>query len=640
MQWKFALLTSALCGLGCPVEHVGPTPGDDSGLHADGGDADAAAVDHLGLDLAQRDAAGHDAAGSDAAGHDAGGHDAARPDAAPLDAAPACANDDSFEPNNSAVAAAAITAPGTVRGLMSCDDDWFAFTAPAGNGVRVVIDFNTSAIDLDLYLFRAADPTRSIDTSMSTHDIESVRAAPFASATPLLIRVKKFTSGAVSAPYTLSIELAPAPANDTCPNAAALEVTQDGQPHSVEGNTLAAGNDYVSAIADCYYLDGDGSADVYYRFTTTAAMSGYVFFDLRPAGWSGVVIVASGACGALTERVCSTGVTYVAVQPSTTYTVVVDAYDGAAGPFTLEAQFVPAGNNTTCENAAPLDLPLNGGVVKVYSVTEGDTDTRDATDTSTACQSATRHAPERFYRVDVPAADAPAAIELFLETSGWDAALYTFDRACSATGSDLQCRGEYGYDFGTLWYQLPVSPGTSYTIVVDGYGDVADTHAKHAGPFKLQARYYVPQPTLAGGETCGDAVALDGARGSGHGSTASGTNDISDVDGLGCSGSAFQNVGGYDKFYRLTLQPGQTAMIQAQHASPWSNLVLYALQDHCAGGWRVFSCVAAAAADYQSAVRIEFSNTTAAAAVYYAVVDARYYYEGEEYDLFWDVTGP
>jgi len=681
MQRLFFVLTMLLW-TACPVEHADNDTGgtdQDSGVTADAaidgsiGDAvrlDTAGTDQLvvadatrpdiaGSDAAQADAAGHDSApGVDTWQHDGaladtgpvdhGGSDLARPDThvpvdagriddarvepdgAGVDAAISCSRDDSYEDNEAAAQAKTITVPGTITNLVGCDDDWYAFSAPAGHGVRVTITFVDAQADLDLYIYAASNPARSLDSSASTGNSEQVTAGPFGAVTPLLVEVRNFDNnlgGNKLADYTMTIQFEAAPGNDTCAAAQSIVLPGTGSVVSVSGDTSLAGDDRASTLGCQWSVN---NRDVFYTFTTGAAMTGYVFANVR-AGWRSVVYVFAGNCGATTDLDCGSAGTYFAVSPSTTYYVVVDGEDGQAGPFDLSLSFTVAPANMSCATAKVIVPALDGTPVIERSLTGGEADNRDSWITGPYCQAAARHAPELFYRVDTGASGA-GTLHIALDSPGWEAASYVFAGSCDAT-ADLTCTGEYNFT-DPIWYRLPVAANQSYFIVVDGYGDIADPYNEQRGPFDLRVRYYVPQPPLPGGETCAAAVTLAGARGSGHGSTVEGVDNVSPYD-MGCS----HRANGYDKFYTLTLQPGQTATVRLEHGDSTNQAVL-AVAQFVGCEVRINSCLDSVQFDDHESGTLTWTHSGNSAGVYFVIVDATYYYHGEEYDLFWSVTGP
>jgi len=616
-----ALLFSA-----CLVERaIGPSEGD-AAPRADGGAADAAVPDVVGQDLVGVDAARPDTLRPDtlrpdSARPDTLGYDAARPDAAV-----AC-GDDSYEPNNSSATPAPVTAPGTTSGLVGCpsNDDWYSFTLPAGRPVTVTIQFIDNDADLDLRIYAAANPGSSIDSSASTSDNEDVHAPAYGVDTPMLIYVQHFSGGV--APYSMTISYPEPPANDSCATAAARTLPAGGQPITLSGDTTGAGDTRNGADASCQgRFTGDLSRELFYSFTTTATMDGVVTADLSASGWYGVVYAFEGSCAAAADLACGDARIAFQVQPSTTYYLAVDAYDIEAGPFDLTLRFHPPPSNNACESAQPLGVPTDGSELLLPGSTLGATQTRGSTDSDNSCQATARFAPEVFYTFTTSAA---GTLQVSLDSPGWDAAFYLFEDSCAAA-SDLLCVGEYYFE-DPIWTRLSVAASTTYYLVVDGYGDICCDRA--TGPYWLSLRYYLPQPTLEGGETCDAAVPLPGTAGGAHGSTASGSDDLDPGD-IGCSGWA----GGYDKFYLLTLGAGQTATVRLEHGDRYNQPVLYVLRTDCPV--RADSCIDAITFDEAASGELTWQNSSSTAVDYFVVVDATYTYEGEAYDLFWEITGP
>lgn len=139
-----------------------------------------------------------------------GGTEDAREDAAVRDGAiedaSVCVDDDSYEPNNLPAQAAPIAAPVELADLAMCDEvDWFALNAPAGQGVGVHIGFDHVGADLDLYLYRADDISVPLQVSAGYGDEEQVVEPLLASATDLLVEVRRYFGAGTR--YNLQVEL-------------------------------------------------------------------------------------------------------------------------------------------------------------------------------------------------------------------------------------------------------------------------------------------------------------------------------------------------------------------------------------------------------------------------------------------------
>ena len=425
----------------------------------------------------------------------------------------------------------------------------------------------------------------------------------------------------------LALEAVASPVNDGCLGASALSVPGGGAPVEVQGDTSTA-FDLRSSTIDCHSTFGGVGSDLFYTFTTSAQMDGFVELELETSGWNGVVYAFADSCQASADLSCGVDGTWVDVAASTTYYVVVDAYDSGAGAFTLRARYLPPFPNQSCAAAEALEVPVDGSPVEVEGVTAGDANTRESTVAGDRCQDAVHHAPELFYSVTTGASAGTLHVEL--ETDGWDGALYAFPDTCAAA-SDLICYGQEFGSFNPLWFQLGVDAHSTTYLVVDGYGDTCCSAA--SGRFNLRARYLEPAAPLEGGETCDSAPLLAGASGRVQGSTAAGLNDLQPSD-VGCFGSAY----GYDKFYKLTLAAGQSATVIAAHSDPYNEMVVYLLRGDCPV--RGDSCLDDFAIDWDVEGALSFSNTSGASADYFIVIDAAFAGHGEDYQLSWQVSGP
>ena len=104
-----------------------------------------------------------------------------------------CVNDDGYEPNDEYSAAADLSSevPGVVANLIGCDEsDWYAFTVPANSGLVVTAAFTHAEANLNLYLYRASEPTSGIRYSSSLDDLERIQYDIFDVDTPLLLEVR------------------------------------------------------------------------------------------------------------------------------------------------------------------------------------------------------------------------------------------------------------------------------------------------------------------------------------------------------------------------------------------------------------------------------------------------------------------
>lgn len=113
---------------------------------------------------------------------------------------PPTSTDDNFEENDSRSEAHAISV-GTYSDLRCDDDDWFSYTATAGQALRLRIEFAHSDGDLDLYLVDAQG--NEITKSWSASDNEEISHTPSASGV-LYFRIEGYQGA--QAPYRLIVE--------------------------------------------------------------------------------------------------------------------------------------------------------------------------------------------------------------------------------------------------------------------------------------------------------------------------------------------------------------------------------------------------------------------------------------------------
>ncbi|MFH1808068.1 MAG: hypothetical protein ABIJ09_04945 [Pseudomonadota bacterium] len=617
--WTVMLLFSAVSA--CVVEHA-TDDGSYRPVFRDAAGSDAAAVDAgPGHDASGTDLGIPDSARPDSAARDQHSSDSARPDSAVADATTACSVDDSYEPNDIASEATPISVPVRFDSLVGCDDDWYSFTAPAGSGVEVKLEFVDAVADLDLYLSRASDGS-SIDSSLSTTDDELVQAPLQVTATPMRIRVRHFSGS--SAPYALEVRLLGPPANDTCAAAESVTLPSNGTSAWIDASTTMASDSRSSSTSGCQILTaGSPGPDLFYTFVAPA--TGFLLAELWESEWQGVISVFE-SCGASTELACGSAALAVPIQAGHSYVVAVDAKSTGSGEFSLDLRYQAAPTNDTCAGAKTLDPPTDGYILVTNGHTGTGTDTRSATSSSEYCQATARFAPDLYYTF---MASRNGTVRAKLNAWDWDASMYVLEGGCGAS-TELVCNGEF-YVKDPLWYRFDVVQGQTYVVVVDGYADTCCSPA--SGSFEVGLGYYIQPATLQGGETCAQAVPLVGSSGTVHGTTETGVNDLS-PDAMGCNLAAPGN----DTFYKLTLAPGQSATITLQHGDPYKGAVLVTMRADCPV--RGDSCLDAETFSASEFATQYIVNSGTTAADYFVVVDAYATYYGEPYDLKWTITGP
>ncbi len=277
--------------------------------------------------------------------------------------------------------------------------------------------------------------------------------------------------GPVSDTFALTWALGspiPAPANETCATAAAVDVSSGSA--TVSGDTRNATDDLAPTCAAT-----PTGGDVVYAVTLaqpaslTAALTAPfdAALDLRP----------SASCTTDAARLaCAVAAPPTIFEPyldAGTYDLVVDGQGGAAGPFTLKVDTgaprpVPA--NDTCAAATVLDVSTGSAQVS-GSTYRG---TNDA-DPGSACTGSTTSGPDVFYAVSLGAGQTLKATAT--PSGSYDTALYVLP-ACGSTSCLAGSDASFTSGAETVTYTA-TSAQTVY-LGVDGY------QAGDAGDFDLQ----------------------------------------------------------------------------------------------------------------------------------------------------------
>lgn len=499
------------------------------------------------------------------------------------------------------------------------DQDCFNLSVPSPSVVNLTVDRGTLSCPADAQIYAAND----LSTALAVHNGVACTYADFALDSGEYILCFQDDSTLEWEPgYVLDAALTQISEAGLCEQALELTLPSNGSPVQVTGN-----NSDAADTRELSYLCGDfvsGGEEVFYQINTGPDMDGYIHAELIDTSFTGYLTASAGDCQTWEDLACDTSEVYFPVVPNSTYYLIFDSSSG--GSFTMQARYIPLSSESmVCENAESLALSVAGDPLIRVDYTDGDHNNRDSSFAgNTSCQATAHYAPERFYAFTTPA-QSGLALDVDFFPAGWQSALYMFKEGCDAT-EDVMCQGnEYG---GSYWFRQSLQAQSTYYLVVDGYGDTCcdDT----SGFYELQVDYYTPPPTLAGGETCSDAVPLPGRSGLIHGSTETGSNEVG-PDDIGCSLGAT----GYDKFYQINVPAGHKAEVRFSHGQPGTKMVGYVMHADCPV--RGNSCIDEVLVISKRSDILSWTNTSDQAQDYFVVVDARYSYYGEPYDLSWEI---
>ncbi len=340
-------------------------------------------------------------------------------------------------------------------------------------------------------------PTSTAPTRTSTPNATPTRThTPAASATP----AETATPGASGA---ITPSATPTPASTPIPGCAIAGIVPAG------GGTVTGITSGVSLQTGTCGSTGN-SPDVVYQWTPRTSGTATIQTCGTTTHFDTVVYVRGDACNGTTLACnddtagCTTGEPNdhhgsqisLAVTAGRTYLIVVDGYNGAAGTYALTvtapgvptATPVPAGTPTrtptpaaTATNsacAAAVDVPTDGGVF---------TGTTSGASTLAESCASTNASPEQVFRW-TPSRSGTAVIETCGTATAFDTVIAVRQPSC-ASGPERACNddttgcntGEPNDHHGSR-VSVRVTAGTSYFIVVDGYGGAHGTFQLRVTP--------------------------------------------------------------------------------------------------------------------------------------------------------------
>jgi hypothetical protein len=325
------------------------------------------------------------------------------------------------------------------------------------------------------------------------------------------------------------------PANDLCADAEDItaQISTIGEITTIVGNSETATNS-TSWEGEGFCQSSTGEhVDVHYTFT--APMDGRMYFDLDTPSWDGVVYATEGECGAAVLCNDFPEEIEIDVVMGSRYTIVIDGYSGGStyrGAFELKLGYLVPPPKDQCDDSSPTALPADGTPVLFSGSTRAAVDDSAA---SMCTHSSSSEHRDVFYAFSAP---IDGTVEVSSDST-WDGLLHA---RVGCVGAELDCSDT------PEEVSFAVTAGQTFVVVVDAWGSAG-------GEYELRARYDIPPPQLAGGDTCSAATALPQSVGLIEGTLDGATDDYNAADIGGCTG--FSSVGP-DVVYTIDLAAGET----------------------------------------------------------------------------------
>ncbi len=272
---------------------------------------------------------------------------------------------------------------------------------------------------------------------------------------------------------------------------------------------------------------------------------------------------------------------------------------------------------SACNNATV--IPAGGGT---FTAT-----TSGASTLAGTCGSS-GSSPEKVFQW-TPSLSGPATIETCGSGTTYDSVLYLRAASC-ATGAEVQCNDDACANASGLFRASRITPtvtaGTTYYIVVDGFGGSSGSFALRVTP--LGAPSSTTSTTLAGA-ACGSATVIPAGGGTFTGTT-SGTSTLAGTCGI--SGLAPERV------FQWTPTTSGTATIQTCGAGTTYDSVLYLRSPTCTSPEVTNGCNDDACPNASGLFRAsKVTPVVAAGQTYFIVVDG---YSGSSGSFTLSVTPP
>ena len=272
---------------------------------------------------------------------------------------------------------------------------------------------------------------------------------------------------------------------------------------------------------------------------------------------------------------------------------------------------------SACNNATV--IPAGGGTF---------TATTSGTSTLAGTCGSSGSSPEKVFQW-TPSLSGPATIETCGSGTTYDSVLYLRAASC-ATGAEVQCNDDACANASGLFRASRIMPtvtaGTTYYIVVDGFGGSSGSFALRVTP--PAAPSSTTSTTLAGA-ACGSATVIPAGGGTFTGTT-SGTSTLAGTCGI--SGLAPERV------FQWTPTTSGTATIQTCGAGTTYDSVLYLRSPTCTSPEVTNGCNDDACPNASGLFRAsKVTPVVAAGQTYFIVVDG---YSGSSGSFTLSVTPP
>jgi Protein of unknown function (DUF1566) len=372
---------------------------------------------------------------------------------------------------------------------------------------------------------------------------------------------------------------------------------QYGSVDAFSDNGIKSSAGYVRAVR------GGGSA------STTTTTSTSTTTTTRPPTTSTTTTTTTTTRPPTTSTTTTSTTTTRPPTTSTTSTTTTSTTTSTATSTTVPG--------SACNNATV--IPAGGGTF---------TATTSGTSTLAGTCGSSGSSPEKVFQW-TPSLSGPATLETCGSGTTYDSVLYLRAASC-ATGAEVQCNDDACANASGLFRASRITPtvtaGTTYYIVVDGFGGSSGSFALRVTP--PGAPSSTTSTTLAGA-ACGSATVIPAGGGTFTGTT-SGTSTLAGTCGI--SGLAPERV------FQWTPTTSGTATIQTCGAGTTYDSVLYVRSPTCTSPEVTNGCNDDACPNASGLFRAsKVTPVVAAGQTYFIVVDG---YSGSSGSFTLSVTPP
>ncbi len=369
--------------------------------------------------------------------------------------------------------------------------------------------------------------------------------------------------------YTVDVQEAKAPKNDTCAGATTLAFPAGKMSITETGNTLFAKN-AVSLTSTGCTKNTSGGADVFYKINL---VKGTLYkFELDASSFNASMYIFSD-CSKVAGS-CVKGAdewTSLEEEISFTPTATKDYYigvDGRAstdkGSFKLTIDKFNKPKNDTCATAAK--LTFTGTKATGSGHTIGATNTVKLA--STGCTKKDTEGPDVFYSMSLTGGKT-YKIKV-TPASGYDAAAYVLSSCTNPTsacvsGSDTASSGS-----AEAFAFSPKTTGTYYLVVDTSY---AATSSYAMGKFTLEVEEFKAPKN----DSCNtpEKMTWTAGKATASGDTSKATNQVSFASSSGCTDT---KGAGTDLFYSVDVTAGKMYQVDVATTTTTYDLAAYAFR--------------------------------------------------------------